>query len=277
MSANPLDAWSLHPLDHAAEIADYFSGPRDKANAYAYQTNSGFLDFLAQINSPQQEALRPLCENLPGHLLFIGALHDDQDIAECSRAMLVGVDGLQTFAQLEKPKLSLKDVVDLVSLACAHPRLSDHLRKAISDYKIHDPDENQISSGLKKMGGIKAARLLYFAVPAPKTWQEMDACLSEATESNIADAWGRFAYEAPAYARFSWHIQSTVVRILLLTSSFRQQEENLSTWKEFCSNKNSTLGHDGKASGFNNESLKMIEELNRSSKWKELRANQPSI
>jgi hypothetical protein len=103
-------------------------------------------------------------------------------------------------------------------------------------------------------------------VPKPAAWPRLEEAL-DANPGEVDAAWERLAYRPPAYTNFSWHIQSTVRRVILLALLWREASAQTAAWCAVLDADKMTTGHDGNATGFNAETLKLIASLPSNPRW----------
>jgi hypothetical protein len=260
--------WMGRPTEHFHECKQYFETYSDLDGPGSRKIKPSLFDFhqfLTICNLHGEKCLEAFLGTLDEPLLIIGILHDDLSIAKkCAEA--VRVAPLQDFVDvLATPRLSVNPVLGLVNIARRNPGLEQVLHTLLTLYRLHDPEKNTLSSYLTRVGKIKCARVLYLTVPYPTCWPGFETLLAAKTEPEIRSAWKQFCYEPPAYLKFSYPIQATVLRIAVFALSLARQHGALANWSEVLHD--FSVGHDGKSAGFNNETLSMLKKLERNKVW----------
>ena len=260
--------WMGRPTEHFQDCKQFFETYADLDGPGSRKVKPSLFDFhqfLTICNLHGGNCLASFLDTLNDSLLLIGILHDDLSIAKkCAEA--VRAAPLQEFVEvIAIPKLSLNSIVELVSVAQRSPALDQVLPTLLTRYRLHDPENNTLSSYLTRVGKIKSARILYLTVPYPTCWPGFETLLAAKTEPEIRSAWKQFCYEPPAYLKFSYHIQATVLRIAVLALSLARQQGALANWNEIL--RDFSVGHDGKSTGFNNETLSMLKKLEKNKVW----------
>lgn len=262
--------WMGNPEAHFIECKQFFENYSDIDVSKTVKTKPllyDFHQFLTICHMRGSDCLSNFLECLDDGLLIIGTFHDDLEIAQvCGRKVKV-IELGNVIEKLSAPKLAIPSVIEFVEISKTHSGLKPILSKLISVYRLHDPEGNYFSSYLKRMGKIKTSRILYFIIPYPECWSDLELALGAHNKDEIIGYWKHLCYDSPAYVKFSFNIQATVLRIIMLILLFQRRFDSLELWKQSLNEDVLLPGHDGNSKGFNAETLKMLDTIEKNKKW----------
>lgn len=120
----------------------------------------GLHEQLAAAHAESPTGLAALLAKIDDVDCLAGCLHDDLGIAQRCAEQIGGDVATKMPELLGRPRLSANDILDMMAMAFAAPRLALAVENAVRHAALYDPDENRISSHLSRVRGIKAARFL---------------------------------------------------------------------------------------------------------------------